>query len=107
MSEVIATSGDPIVQLHRGVAASARAAVSALPTVSSVGMRAGHASILEAALAETRKVLMELGRVADIGASGASALADQDIESGRKFEGCWDAPERRRKGEPTGEARVV
>lgn len=85
MSEVIATSGDPIVQLHRGVAASARAAVSALPTVDSAGMRVGHAELLEGALGETRTSLEELARVADVGADGAEGLADQDRESGQKY----------------------
>ncbi|MBV0917227.1 hypothetical protein KC238_08150 [Mycobacteroides chelonae] len=90
MSEVVATSGDPIVQLHRAVAASARAAASALPTVESVGMRPGHASILEAALGETRRVLEELARVADVGASGAGALGDQDSENAGKYDHVKD-----------------
>ncbi|RIT59373.1 hypothetical protein [Mycobacteroides abscessus] len=85
MSSKIATTGDPIVQLHRGVAASAQAAVAGLPTVSAAGMRAGHAAILEGALGETRRTLGELGRVADVGASGAGVLADQDAESGQRF----------------------
>lgn len=85
MSEVVATTGDPIVQMHKAVAASARSAVVGLPTVSSVGMRAGHAGILEAALGETRKALEGLARVADVGASGAEALGDQDAESGQKY----------------------
>lgn len=106
MSGTVATSGDPIVQLHRGVAASARAAVAGLPTVNSVGMRSGHASILESALAETRRTLERLAHVADVGASGAGALADQDRENGRRF-GGWDGPEVQRRGEPTGEPRVV
>lgn len=87
MSSKVATSGDPIVQLHRGVAASARSAASALPTVSAVGMRAGHAELLESALADTRKSLGELARVADVGAQGARALSGQDTESGQKFDG--------------------
>ncbi|MBL3752694.1 hypothetical protein [Mycobacteroides abscessus] len=85
MSGTVATSGDPVIQMHRGVAASARAAVSALPTVESAGMRRGHASILEAALSDTRKSLGELARVADIGASGAGALGDQDRENGQRY----------------------
>lgn len=85
MSSTVATSGDPIVQVHRGVAASARAAVSALPTVSAEGMRRGHAGILEAALGETRKALEGLAHVADVGSGGATALADQDTENGRKY----------------------
>ncbi|RIS62522.1 hypothetical protein [Mycobacteroides abscessus] len=87
MSSTIATSGDPIVQLHRGVAASARAAAGALPVVSAVGMRSGHAELLEAALGETRRTLGELARVADVGASGSAALADQDRENAGKFGG--------------------
>lgn len=102
----VATAGDPIIQMHRTVAASARAAAGALPTVNAVGMRPGHAEILESALADTRKVLGELARVGDVGASGSAALADQDRENGRKFEG-WDGPEIQRKGEPSGEIRVV
>lgn len=85
MSSTVATAGDPIVQLHRGVAASARAAVASLPVVSAVGMRRGHAEILESALGETRRTLGELARVADVGAEGAGALADQDVENGRRF----------------------
>ncbi|MDO3013229.1 hypothetical protein P5V34_04410 [Mycobacteroides abscessus subsp. abscessus] len=91
MSEVVATTGDPVIQLHRGVAQSARAAVVALPTVSAVGMRRGHAELLEAALSDTRKTLEELARVADVGASGSAALADQDVESGQKFDGVREA----------------
>ncbi|WP_255785756.1 hypothetical protein [Mycobacteroides abscessus] len=91
MSSTVATTGDPIVQTHRAVAASARAAMSGLPTVSAVGMRRGHASILEAALGETRKTLEELARVADVGASGAGALGDQDGENGRKYDGVGEA----------------
>ena len=56
-----------------------------MPVVSAVGMRAGHASILEAALADTRKVLGELARVADVGAGGAGGLADQDSENGQRY----------------------
>lgn len=81
----IATTGGPVVQMHRATAQSAREAMAGLPTVDSVGMRAGHASILEGALGETRKVLGELVCVADVGAGGAAALADQDRENGRKF----------------------
>ncbi|WP_182849874.1 hypothetical protein [Mycobacteroides abscessus] len=106
MSSTITTSGDPIVQMHRSVAASARAAVAGLPLVSAVGMRAGHAGILEAALSDTRRVLEELGRVADVGASGAGALADQDSENGRRYEG-WDGPELQVKGAWHGPTRVI
>ncbi|SIC00042.1 hypothetical protein [Mycobacteroides abscessus] len=87
MSSTIATSGDPIVRVHRSVADSARAAAAGLPVVNAVGMRAGHAGMLEGAIAETRATLGELARVADVGASGAGALGDQDSESGRKFGG--------------------
>ncbi|OHU35730.1 hypothetical protein BKG80_23560 [Mycobacteroides chelonae] len=103
---MISTSGDPIVQLHRSVAASAREAVASLPVVESAGMRAGHAELLEGALADTRTALEELGRVADVGAGGAEGLADQDSENGQKF-GGWDGPELQVKGEPSGEVRVV
>lgn len=106
MSEVVATSGDPIVQLHRGVAQSARSAVASLPTVSAEGMRTGHAELLENALSETRKVLVELARVADVGAAGASALGDQDCENAGRY-GGWEAPERQVKGEWDGETRVI
>jgi len=106
MSSTIATSGDPIVQIHKAVAQSARVAVAGLPVVNAAGMRPGHAGILEGALGETRGTLEELARVADVGAGGARALADQDVESGRRFEG-WDGPEIQRKGEPSGEIRVV
>lgn len=106
MSSTIATTGDPIIQVHKAVAASARATAGALPTVSAVGMRAGHAAILEGALSDTRKVLTELARVADVGASGAGGLGDQDRESGRKYDG-WDGPEVQRKGDWHGETRVV
>lgn len=87
----VATTGDPIVQVHKAVAASARAAALGLPTVSAVGMRAGHASILEMALSDTRQVLAELARVADVGASGAGALADQDRENGQRYSGVQEA----------------
>lgn len=106
MSGTVATTGDPIVQAHRAVAASARSAVVGLPTVDSAGMRRGHAELLEAALSETGRVLGELARVADVGAAGAGGLADQDSENAGKF-GGWDGPEIQRKGEPTGEPRVV
>ncbi|WP_100459277.1 hypothetical protein [Mycobacteroides abscessus] len=102
----VATTGDPVIQMHKGVAASARAAAGGLPVVSSVGMRPGHAGILEAALGETRKSLEELGRVADVGAGGAKGLADQDVENGRKYEG-WDSPELQVKGAWHGEVRVI
>ncbi|WP_100458657.1 hypothetical protein [Mycobacteroides abscessus] len=91
MSSTVATDGDPIVQMHRGVAASARTAAAGLPTVDSAGMRPGHAEILEAALTDTRKALGELARVADVGAGGAEGLGDQDHESAGRF-GGWDAP---------------
>lgn len=106
MSGTVATTGDPIVQAHRTVAASARSAVSALPTVESAGMQAGHAAILEAALSETGRVLGDLARVADVGARGAEGLGDQDVENGRKYEG-WDGPELQRKGEWHGPTRVI
>ncbi|SIA10846.1 Uncharacterised protein [Mycobacteroides abscessus subsp. abscessus] len=106
MSSTVATSGDPIIQLHRTVATSAREAAGALPVVSAEGMRPSHAGILENALGETRRTLTELGRVADVGAGGAGALADQDSENARRF-GGWDAPELERRGEPHGETRVV
>ncbi|MDQ8119586.1 hypothetical protein [Mycobacteroides abscessus] len=102
----VATSGDPIVQMHRAVAASARAAMVALPVVDAVGMRSGHAEILESALSETRKTLGELARVADVGAGGAEGLGDQDRENAGKF-GGWDGPEIQRKGEPHGPTRVI
>lgn len=87
MSSTVATTGDPIVQMHRSVAASARAAVAGLPVVSAAGMRAGHAEILESALSDTRKVLEELGRVADVGAGGAEGLSGQDRENAGRFGG--------------------
>ncbi|SHO82725.1 hypothetical protein [Mycobacteroides abscessus] len=105
MSGTVATSGDAIVQMHKSVASSAREAALGLPTVVSAGMRAGHAGILEAALGDTRRVLTELARVADIGARGAGALADQDCESAGKFEG-WDMPELEVRGAPQ-EIRVI
>lgn len=85
MSSTVATAGDSAIQLHRTVAASARSAVASLPTVNSVGMRAGHAEILESALGETRRTLEGLAHVADVGARGAGALGDQDRENGRKY----------------------
>lgn len=106
MSGTVATTGDPIIQAHRGVAASAREAAGALPTVSSEGMRAGHAELLESALADTRKTLGELARVADVGSGGAGALGDQDSENGRKFEG-WESGELQRRGVPPAETRVI
>ncbi|SHO82887.1 hypothetical protein [Mycobacteroides abscessus] len=81
----VATTGDPVIQMHKGVAASARSAVAGLPTVDSVGMRSGHAEILESALGETRRTLEGLAHVADVGARGAGALGDQDRENGRKY----------------------
>ncbi|SLB99747.1 MULTISPECIES: hypothetical protein [Mycobacteroides] len=87
MSGTVATSGAPIIQVHKAVAQSAREAASGLPVVSAEGMRPGHAEILESALAETRAVLGELARVGDVGASGAGALGDQDHENGQKFGG--------------------
>lgn len=106
MSGTVATTGDPVVQMHKNTALSARAAMAGLLTVSAAGMRADHAEILEAAIAETRKALEELGHVADVGAEGAAALSDQDRENGRKF-GGWDVPELQVKGEWHGEVRVV
>lgn len=85
MSSTIATTGDPIIQVHKSVGEGAREAGASLPTVSSVGLRLGHVEILEAALSDTRKVLEELGRVADVGARGAEGLGEQDVESGQKF----------------------
>lgn len=85
MPSTVATSGDPVIQMHKAVAQSAQSAASTLPTVNSVGMRASHAAILEAALGETKKTLTELGRVADVGAAGAGALGDQDHENAGKF----------------------
>lgn len=106
MSSTVATTGDPVVRMHRSVAQSAREAMVGLPVVVSVGMRPGHAQILEGALGETRRTLMELAHVGDVGAAGASGLADQDVENAGKFDG-WDGPEIQRKGEWHGETRVV
>ncbi|MBN7314118.1 hypothetical protein [Mycobacteroides abscessus] len=103
---MISTDGDPIVQLHRSTAASARQAAAGLPTVNAMGMRAGHAAVLEGAIAETRRVLEELAHVADVGAGGSEALGQQDIESGRQF-GGWDAPERQSRGAVPAEVRVI
>lgn len=86
MPGTVATTGDPIVQLHRAVAQSARAAAEGLPVVSSEGMRPGHARILENALADTKKTLEGLAHVAEVGAGGAEALAGQDHESAGKFD---------------------
>lgn len=91
MSGTVATSGDAIVRVHKAVAQSARAAMASLPVVSAAGMRAGHAELLEGALGETRRVLEDLARVADVGASGAGALGDQDGENGRKYDGVGEA----------------
>lgn len=85
MSSTIGTTGDPIVRMHKSVGEGARAAAAGLPTVNSVGMRAGHAEILESALGETRRTLEGLAHVADVGARGAGALGDQDRENGRKY----------------------
>lgn len=87
MSSTIATTGDPVIQVHRGVATGARAAAAGLPTVSAAGMRPGHASILENALSETKKVLGEMARVADVGADGASALSEQDTTNAGRYGG--------------------
>lgn len=103
---MISTSGDSIVQMHRNVGEGAREAAAGLPTVNSEGLRRGHAEILENALGETRKSLVELGRVADIGAGGAEALGDQDSENAGRYEG-WESGEVQRRGVPTGETRVV
>lgn len=85
MSSTIATTGDPIAQVHRSVAQSAREAASTLPTVSAAGMRRGHAELLEAALADTRKTLAELAHVADVGSAGAEGLGDQDRENDQRY----------------------
>lgn len=85
MSGTVATSGDPVIQMHKNTAQSARAAMAGLPVVSAVGMRAGHAELLELALTDTRRVLEELARVADVGAGGAGALADQDSENDQRY----------------------
>ncbi|SKF72747.1 Uncharacterised protein [Mycobacteroides abscessus subsp. abscessus] len=103
---VIATSGDPVIRMHKSIGEGAREAAAGLPTVSSAGMRAGHAAILENAIADTRKVLGELARVAEVGAGGAGALADQDCENAGKF-GGWDGPEIQRKGAWHGVIRVI
>ncbi|SHU55338.1 Uncharacterised protein [Mycobacteroides abscessus subsp. abscessus] len=87
MPSTIATTGDSVIRMHRNVGEGARSAAAGLPTASAEGMRAGHAAILEGALAETRKSLEELARVASVGAGGAEALSGQDSESGRKFGG--------------------
>ncbi len=105
MSGVVATSGDPIIQLHRTVATSAREAAGALPVVSAEGMRPSHAGILENALGETRRTLTELGRVADVGAGGAGALSGQDVENARRFEG-GESGEVQRRGAPQ-DIRVI
>lgn len=102
---VIATSGDPMIRMHKNVAEGAREAVSSLPTVSAEGLRRGHAELLEGAIAETRKSLEELARAADVGAAGAGALGEQDSESGRRYE-RWDGPELQVKGAPV-EIRVI
>lgn len=106
MSSTVATTGDPIVQLHRAVAQSARSAVASLPTVSAVGMRSDHAELLEGALSDTRRVLAELARVGDVGSAGATALADQDCENAGRYRG-WDSPEIQVKGEWHGPTRVI
>lgn len=106
MPSTIGTSGDPIIQLHKSVGEGARSAAVGLPTVESEGLRAGHAELLEGALSDTRAVLGELGRVSDVGAGGAEALADQDCANARRF-GGWDMPELQVKGAPHGETRVI
>lgn len=106
MSGTVATSGDPIVQVHRSVAQSARSAAAGLPTVSAEGMRRGHAAILESALGDTRKTLAELAHVADVGAGGAGALGDQDRENAGRY-GGWDGPEIQVKGQWHGPTRVI
>ncbi|RIS55391.1 hypothetical protein D2E43_14125 [Mycobacteroides abscessus] len=83
--------------MHKAVADSARAAVAGLPVVESAGMRRGHAEMLEGVIAETRRSLGELARVADVGVGGATALADQDRENAGRYE-RWDSPEIRVKG---------
>lgn len=88
---MIATTGDPVVQMHRTTATSARSAAAGLPTVNPVGMRAGHAAILENAIADTRRVLGELARVGDVGAAGARALGEQDRENAGKFGSVQEA----------------
>ncbi|UJW67163.1 hypothetical protein [Mycobacteroides chelonae] len=103
---LIATTGDPVIQMHRGIAESARSAAAGLPVVSAVGMRADHAAILESALGETRRELGELVRLADVGAAGAEGISQQDAENASRYEG-WDGPERRRNGTVPPEGRVV
>lgn len=103
----VATTGDPVIQMHKGVAASARSAVASLPTVSAVGMRSDHAELLEGALSDTRRVLAELARVGDVGSAGATALADQDSENAGRFGDGWDGPEIQVKGQWHGPTRVV
>lgn len=103
---MIATSGDPVIRMHKSVGEGAREAASSLPPVSLVGLRAGHAELLENALGETRKSLEELARVADVGAEGAEGLSGQDHENAGKFEG-WESGELQRRGVPPAEARVV
>ncbi|WP_147377928.1 hypothetical protein [Mycobacteroides abscessus] len=107
MSGTVATTGHLVIQMHKGVAASARVAAAALPTVSSAGMRRGHAELLESALGEARKSLEELARVADVGARGSAALADQDSENAGRFGDGWDGPEIQVKGQWHGPTRVV
>lgn len=106
MSGTIATSGDPVIQVHRAVGEGARSAAAGLPVVNSEGLRSGHAELLESALVDTRAALAELGRIADVGAEGAGALGDQDSENAGKFEG-WDGPEIQRKGAWHGVIRVI
>ncbi|MFT9573346.1 hypothetical protein ACM0BF_14330 [Mycobacteroides abscessus subsp. abscessus] len=84
---MIATDGDPIVQMHRSTAQSARDAAARLPTVNPVGMRHSHVAVLENAIAATRKALGELAHVADVGAGGSEALGNQDRENAQKFTG--------------------
>lgn len=102
---VIATTGDPVIRMHRNVGEGARAAASSLLTVSGVGLRPGHARILENALGETRRVLMQLAHVGDVGAGGAGALGDQDRENAGLY--GWNAPERQVKGEWHRPTRVI
>ncbi|QQG97137.1 hypothetical protein HBE99_10085 [Mycobacteroides chelonae] len=87
MSGTVATTGDPVIQVHKNTAQSAREAAGALPVVPAVGMRLGHAELLESALVETARTLEELGRVADIGAAGASGLGEQDSDNAGKYDG--------------------
>lgn len=106
MPSTVATDGDPIVQVHRSVGEGARAAARGLPTVSSAGMRPSHAGILENALGETRRTLMELVRIADVGAGGAEALGEQDRENAGRY-GGWESGELQRRGVPPAETRVI